>query len=125
MRATWLRIIVLTWQAVWLLAIVPGHMRGAIRLPGAERAEVVVADPAVQAKCCSTSQQGDQPEEPVPSGGKCAVCHVVAMHVVAVAYTLNHPALAFANKLGDDVAESAEVSWVRAVRTSRGPPIVT
>lgn len=80
LRSPALRLAVLLFEAVWLNAVVPGHRRGAVELPGESCAACAVAQPEA---CCP--EMGDpQPTKPAVPVSKdpaahCAICYFAAM----------------------------------------------
>ncbi|HEY2585569.1 MAG TPA: hypothetical protein VGI81_07390 [Tepidisphaeraceae bacterium] len=77
-----LRVAVLLFQTVWLNAIVPGHRRGAVALPGEECAACKVTAP--QPDACCPDMADETPAKPAAPTSKdpvahCAICYFAAM----------------------------------------------
>ena len=71
---------VLLFQAVWLNAIVPGHRRGAVEVPGAECMACKVTVP--QHECCPemADEALAKPAAPISKDpvAHCAICYFAA-----------------------------------------------
>src|SRR5688500_19086950 len=63
------RIFLLVLLAVWYGAVLPGHTRGVVQLPGTSR------EPS--AGCCD-DKQSRNPDAPAKRSTNCAVCHYMA-----------------------------------------------
>lgn len=129
MRRKWLHILVLAWQCLWLLVIVPGHTRGQIVLPGTATptpAAEAADGPQLRALvgCCAVAPEGDDPSDPISEERKrdCAVCHFAVRMSVAVAYVppIERPTLL--NVLPAEVARDVAAVAIRGVPMPRGPP---
>ena len=74
-----LRIALLVFEAVWLNAVVPGHTRGIVRLPGTD---CQACESAAQHDGCCMDEQGGKPAAPRHKSGDpaahCAICHFAA-----------------------------------------------
>jgi hypothetical protein len=77
--ARWL---VLVWFTLWMGVIMPGHTRGAVRLPGAGEATACESCCCATA-CCETDRGDGNSETPADPARCCAVCYINA--------TLNTP----------------------------------
>ena len=122
MRSRALHILVLAWQALWLLVLVPGHTRGQILVPGsAAPAAVAHGGPTLSAieGCCATPDAG-QPERP---GGRCAVCQFIASMSTPPTVVLPAAELTLLDLLPP--ADAPAIVARRAVRDlrARGPPV--
>jgi hypothetical protein len=100
MRSRAFRVAMLVFQAVWLNAILPGHTRGIVTLPGAadDCASCASVAPRAAGGCCATEGgDGRAPREkdPVPPGraGRCAICHFAARLTIPPVVDLRPPAL--------------------------------
>ena len=113
------RINLLIFLAVWFGVIVPGHQRGAIKLPGAEQAE----------NCCRLTRDGATPDKtPAPRqdpGRHCAICYIAGL--LEQPTTIDLPAIEL-RPLGElAVAESADLLSAESdhVFQGRAPPSVS
>jgi hypothetical protein len=93
LRSRALRLSVLLFQAVWLNAVVPGHRRGAVRLPGESCAACGVA----QHDACCPEMAGQPPARPAVPVSKdpaahCAICYFAAMLSTPPAIDCSPPA---------------------------------
>jgi hypothetical protein len=80
LRSRALRLAVLLFQAAWLNAIVPGHRRGAVALPG----EACAACQVAHGNDCCPGMPDDAPARPAIPVSKdpaahCAICYFAAM----------------------------------------------
>ncbi len=133
MRKRPLHILVLLWQAVWLLMIVPGHTRGQIVLPGTYDPPTATRDdgrPGISALagCCSvTSSTSSNDGEPEPMSeqrkANCAVCHFAARMSVAVALVFVLPPPVVVEEVPALPPVVAYVCEDVRVLDARGPPI--
>lgn len=88
-------------QAIWLNAVVPGHTRGAITLPGGECCTEVASHPVVAqetgAKCCpprehvAGSHSGKIPTS--DQRARCAICFFAATMTPSPVVNLTPPPL--------------------------------
>ena len=108
-------ILTLAWQLLWLLVLVPGHVRGQVVVPGSDAADVVVDDP-----CCSAPADG----EPMPLERRrdCYVCHVLLRMDVATPFVLPTFEPALLDPLPEPAAiVGTDAETLRDLR-ARGPP---
>lgn len=80
LRSRALRLAVLAFQAVWLNAVVPGHRRGAVQVPG----EACTACQPSQPQQCCPEMADPSPARPAAPLSKdpaahCAICYFAAM----------------------------------------------
>jgi hypothetical protein len=103
MRSRAFRVAMIVFQAVWLNAILPGHTRGVVTLPGGRddcAACATVVSTATD-RCCLTGNRHDRPthgKAPISPGraGRCAICHFAARLTVPPTIDLRPPALELA-----------------------------
>lgn len=75
---------VLVWFALWMGVIMPGHTRGAVRLPGMDEAPDGASCCCSADSGCDTTDGGDENDKtPADPAKCCAICYVNA--------TLNTP----------------------------------
>ena len=96
MRGRTFRIALLVFQAVWLNAVLPGHTRGIVPLPGNDRRapeHVACSD-----SCCPMADGEHHPNRREHKRGdpaaNCALCHFAARVTPAVPIDLAPPPLA-------------------------------
>src|SRR4051812_47753099 len=92
MRSRGFCIALLVFQAVWLNAIVPGHTRGVVTLPGMS----CDAGPTVAAgaRCCPAKGSSKAPAAPADRSAHCAVCYFAARITPPPVIDLTPPPLA-------------------------------
>lgn len=79
MRASWLRVLILLFEALWLNVIVPGHQRGMVPLPGESCEAMGMAGEAPARACCEHRSNGQS--TPIQHGDPaqhCAICNFAA-----------------------------------------------
>ena len=77
MAPRWLRILLLAFQVVWLGAVLPGHTRGVVTLPGTGSDPCCASEPKVrQPSCCSDTgeESKDDSNDPAKRAARCAIC---------------------------------------------------
>ena len=67
------RIFLLLLLTAWYAAVLPGHTRGVVQLPGT----TACAASSTATKCCP-SKRSQKPEAPAKPASNCAVCHYMA-----------------------------------------------
>jgi hypothetical protein len=122
LRSRSLRVAVLLFQAVWLNAVVPGHQRGAVALPG----ETCAACHASAESCCPDMAEGPpaRPESPAPNdpASHCAICHFAAALFAAPPIDLSPPAHKFLKTIDPLPPEGTAVIAFCASYYGRAPP---
>lgn len=114
------RILFILWQAVWLNAVIPGHTRGAIPLPGS-----APADESPAPGCCAGATDREGESRPSPADrARCAVCYFAAGLILAAP-----PDLAPAPKGLCEVLPPAAPGDVPSLPLAptydgRGPPLI-
>ena len=68
------RIILLSLLTAWYAAVLPGHTRGVVQLPGMACA----ATTSSPARCCDTKHSSKKSDAPPKPASNCAVCHYMA-----------------------------------------------
>jgi len=103
MRSRAFRIAMIVFQAVWLNAILPGHTRGIVTLPGGpdDCASCALAAGTATDHCCPTADRDGHPVDgkaPISPGRawRCAICHFAARLTVPPVIDLRPPALELA-----------------------------
>jgi hypothetical protein len=103
MRSRAFRVAMIVFQAVWLNAILPGHTRGVVTLPGGpdECAACATVVSTATDRCCLTGNRHDLPTDgkvPISPGraGRCAICHFAARLTIPPTIDLRPPALELA-----------------------------
>jgi hypothetical protein len=119
-------IALLLYQALWLNAVVPGHTRGAVLLPGTDSCPQCVgprdgrARPATPTKpCCSHRQV---PGVPDGRASHCAVCHFAAVLTVPPATELAPAPVCLLRRLSLLPPATAPEARPLADYYTRGPP---
>ncbi|MCC6578931.1 MAG: hypothetical protein IT440_00695 [Phycisphaeraceae bacterium] len=123
------------WSLLWFGMIMPGHTRGSIRVPGAERTPTIGS----ARSCCSRMGQpkpvqdtrpvdskGDSGENsPGNSGGpgKCAICYLVATLDVPPPADVNPALTECLNWINDRCPARPVVADVVSPCLTRAPPI--
>ena len=97
-RSLFLRYLVIVWSVIWFCAIVPGHQRGAILLPGAPASGSDHSNgPAIEAAapvCCQREKSSGSKPAP-PFGKGCAICDQTAKLTQVPEYNYKPLFLAF------------------------------
>jgi len=75
MRRRRLTIVMLVWSTLWFGAVLPGHQRGAVRLPdGQTGGDAAAADDAADCPLCVAADDADPDAPPADPARCCAVC---------------------------------------------------
>src|SRR5436305_12525362 len=99
MRSRAVRVAMIVFQAVWLNAVLPGHTRGVVTLPGgAEDCSSCAAPASAGAGHCCPGDGARRGQPPMAPGraGRCALCHLAARLTIPPAIDLRPPALQLA-----------------------------
>jgi hypothetical protein len=126
------RIFLLAFQAVWLGAIVPGHTRGVVTLPGSEPAAGGCCASA-EAKACHAdgspadgeNRPGDGKRgagDPAGRAARCALCFFAARLTLPPVIDLAAPALELLAVLSADVPPDVVSRPPLLPYLARGPP---
>ena len=127
MPGRWFHKTMLAAAVLWFGMVLPGHERGAIRVPGAQSKSADTT--ACERTCCHrTSSNPDErgiPESPIDSGGDCAVCHLIG--------TLDTPTPPILAPVQADLIALVATAPTRSVATiespfrhsGRAPPLLT
>lgn len=113
------RIFVLLFVVAWFGAIVPGHTRGVVQLPGARSCETSVAGDTSESTCCSTKPSK---EKSAPKAGSCAICYFATTLMVAPPVTFEWAMLGLVGTLAPPAHERADVRALSLPCQSRAPP---
>ncbi|NBC11252.1 MAG: hypothetical protein GVY24_05875 [Planctomycetes bacterium] len=130
MRRKALRILALAWVLAWFGIVLPGHQRGAVRLPGQSsdttEAETTAAAPGGKPCPLCVREPGggegdDSPAVPI-RGGCCAICQFMATLSTPPIFVFDPPDSYLLDLLAaPDVAGLRDVCELPTSR-SRGPP---
>jgi hypothetical protein len=127
MRSRSLRILLLGVFSLWFGVIVPGHERGAIRMPGTEP-KAAAGEPTchTQKNCqhCPTTGQPLTPSDNAPAdpSSHCAICHFIGVLDAPVALTFTIPEAELLASLPPTAYQSIAGVAVLSVDRGRGPP---
>jgi hypothetical protein len=125
LRSRALRVAILLLQAVWINAIVPGHRRGEVALPG----ETCAAYQPHASSCCAEMAEIPPARHKAPRSGDpashCAICHFAAALATPPAITLSPPPLTFLESIEPLVVERATAVLFVAPYDGRAPPDVS
>jgi hypothetical protein len=116
-----IRILILLFVVGWFGAIVPGHTRGVVKLPGARSCETVPAGDSSESSCCSHKPSK---ENPTPRTGSCAVCYFAATLMVAPPVSFEFARLGLVGALAPPAHERVDVRSSYLPCHSRAPPAV-
>ena len=89
-RSRAFRLAVIAFVAVWFGAIVPGHTRGVVKLPGASACEASANVGRSGPPCCAGGAARGKGKSPVNTG-PCAVCFFAAALIFAPPVTFYEP----------------------------------
>ncbi|HEV7302136.1 MAG TPA: hypothetical protein VGN72_22555 [Tepidisphaeraceae bacterium] len=123
MRSRGLRIFILLYVSVWFGAIVPGHTRGIVKMPGSgggggDAPGRVSSD----AGCCAThAPADDQKQSPVKPA--CAVCYFAAALMVAPPATFDFAQLGLVGSLAPPVIDRIVCPPAHQPYSGRAPPV--
>ena len=106
------RIFLLALVALWYGAVLPGHQRGVVQMPGAE------ADP-----CCERDGHDSKDSSKAPAPRSCAVCFYMAALEQAAPPDLGIAPLGPAERQPATVAPARVTVCVRATYPGRAPPL--
>ena len=120
MRSRGLRILFLVYVSVWFGAIVPGHTRGIVTMPGGggDTAASVSSDSG----CCATHVPSD--ENKPPAKPACAVCYFAAALMVAPPPTFDFAQLGLVGSLAPPVIDRLVFQPTHRPYHGRAPPEV-
>jgi len=124
MRATWLRILILLFEALWLNAIVPGHQRGMVPLPGESCETMGMAGPSSARACCE--HRSDGRSTPIQHGDPaqhCAICYFAARLTVPPPIDFAPRPTALVERVKQTAPVIAVSLAVPATYDGRGPPM--
>lgn len=133
-RSKTARILALVWVLAWFGIILPGHQRGAVRLPGlgSDSAEAEANGATASSTggkpcplCITTPGEGEPGDErTVPvRGGCCAICQFMATLTTPPVFTFDPPDSYLLDLLAErEVAGLHDVCEL-PTRRSRGPPM--
>lgn len=122
LRSPSLRIVVLLFQTAWLNAVVPGHRRGIVSLPGDD------------SPTCHSEGSGCCPEmaDEAPARSKsppskdpvshCAICHFAAALFAAPPVDLSPPAHEYLEPVDSVLMQRAKAVAFRSPYYGRAPP---
>jgi hypothetical protein len=117
-----LRLAMLLFQAIWLNAIVPGHQRGLVGVPG-ERCAAGHTNPG---DCCAemAASSGRRPASPASGdpASHCAICHFAAALLAPPPINLAPPPLEFLEILRLPSPAQIEVHSFPMPYDGRAPP---
>jgi len=122
-----LRYLVVAWSILWFAVIVPGHQRGAILLPGADRSGST-ASASRQAiedalpPCCRSHGPSEKNGTPAPLGSGCAICDQVAKITPPVEYDFKPMFLGFLEMAPPPAIFTLSGVQFLSPRDARGPP---
>ncbi len=128
MRSQAFRVVALVWAIAWFGAVLPGHTRGSVKLPGFDRPAIALAETEQTGRqapacplCVSTGEAGEQ-DAPAAPGSCCAVCKFIGTMSTPIVFVLNTPKSYLLDWL--DVVEVGVIltSADLAPARSRGPP---
>jgi len=128
LRSNPVRFAVLLWFAGWMVLVMPGHTRGIVTLPDADRA--AQADESGAASCCepkpSCCEPGDAddcPDRPSDPARHCAICFLKAKMTDPPPVTLYTPYLGELDELAFQVDDSlADDQTAPKQLRGRAPP---
>jgi hypothetical protein len=109
------RIFLLAFIAVWYAAVLPGHQRGIVQLPGASN------DP-----CCQggdSNHPGDPAKAPAGSPRTCAVCFYMGALLQAAPLDLGIAPLGLSDRRLDPVAPAPVTVQHLPTYLGRAPPL--
>ena len=107
------RIALLAYQALWLCAIVPGHARGIVVLPGTSGA----------AACCHPENKSKPTDaDAAKRRANCAICSFAARLSQAVAVDLTPPPMRLLKRLAPPAAHVAPSIEQFPTYLGRAPP---
>lgn len=125
LRSRGLRVAILLLQAVWFNAIVPGHQRGMVALPG----ETCAACQPDTDACCPEMAAPKPPQRKAPASGDpashCAICHFAAALSTPPAIEFSPPPLTFLQSIEPAVVERAAAVLFTTPYDGRAPPAVS
>ena len=119
MRSRGFRILVLLFVAVWFGVIVPGHTRGAVRLPGVVGCQD--RPTKTDGACCGERAPG--PSKSAPANGGCAVCFFAAALMHAPPVTFDFASLGLVGSLAPPPTVRPELRAPLLPCQSRAPPV--
>jgi hypothetical protein len=122
MRLRPLHLAVLIFQAVWLIAIVPGHQRGVVLLPGYATTSPGCCNP-VNRKINSPAKHSPSDSSPSRSG-QCAICHFSAHLSTPPTFDHSFVRHELLHRLESAIAERIITRPLPLPFDSRGPPVV-
>jgi len=124
MRATWLRILILLFEALWLNVIVPGHRRGMVPLPGESCEAMGMAGASSARACCEHRSNGQStPTHQGDPAQHCAICYFAARLTVPPPIDFAPRPTALAERI-KPIAPVVAVSFAfPATYDGRGPPM--
>jgi hypothetical protein len=107
------RIALLTYQAMWLCAIVPGHARGVVVLPGTSD----------NSHCCHSSSKSKPTDaDAAKRRANCAICSFAARLSQAPAVDLKPPPMRLLERLAPPAAHVAPSIEQFPTYLGRAPP---
>jgi hypothetical protein len=75
MHSRWFRILLLAFTTLWFGAVLPGHTRGMITVPGSTNS---TGDDTAMGSSCCPSPNKDKSKHKQTDGSCCAICFFVA-----------------------------------------------
>ena len=118
------RVALLVFEAVWLNAIVPGHRRGIVPLPG-ENCNLCQLQPAEAACCLHHKRPNPARKEDQGKGDPakhCAICYFAARLCTPPVIDLTPPPLRLAGELPFPIPQSRDSAEYTPAYYGRGPP---
>ena len=112
------RILVLIFVTVWFGAIVPGHTRGVVRLPGVAGCTDQTSNDRT---CCG--ERSSEPSKGVPTSGGCAVCFFAAALMHAPPISLDFANLGLVGSLAPPLTARLDLRVPYLPYQSRAPPV--
>lgn len=119
-----LRILVLLYVGVWFGAIVPGHTRGIVKMPGTGSNGDALASVSSNAGCCATHAPPSDDEKKSPVKPACAVCYFAAALMIAPAPTFDFAQLGLVGSLAPPVINRIGCQPTHQPYHGRAPPAI-
>jgi hypothetical protein len=130
MAPRWQRILLLAFQAIWLGAIVPGHTRGVVTLPGTDACGSCAPDTSkVRACCVGKEQKSDGKQcpkgDPVKRASCCAVCFFAARLSTPPPIDFYPPPLELLERLSPERRPAPVSLPLNLAYLATGPPAIS
>jgi hypothetical protein len=114
-----IHLLLLFFQAFWLNAVVPGHERGVIVMPGGSCNTAQVADTRPSKNCCG---HRSDPKNDSSRKERCAICFFAARLTVPEVPDLVPAPTRLSGEIACVVVQSSPDSQVVPTYLGRGPP---